>query len=67
MVDCASELQAHVEQTTANGDTDEMKDILVKFGTDIIASFAFGVQCNCLQNPNAEFRNWGKKIFQNSL
>jgi cytochrome P450 family 6 len=67
LVDCGNELRAHVEQSAAIGDTIEVKDILAKFSTDIIASFAFGVQCNCLQNPNAEFRNWGRKIFQLNL
>lgn len=67
LVDCGNQLQAHVEKSAANGDTIEVKDILAKFSTDIIASFAFGVQCNCLQNPNAEFRNWGRKIFQTNL
>jgi len=67
LVDCGNQLRAHVKQSAANGDTIEVKDILAKFSTDIIASFAFGVQCNCLQNPNAEFRNWGRKIFQTSL
>ena len=27
---------------------------------------AFGVNCNCLENPNCEFRYWGKKIFESS-
>jgi len=67
LVDCGNQLRAHVEQSAANGDTIEVKDILAKFSTDIIASFAFGIQCNCLQNPNAEFRNWGRKIFQTNL
>jgi len=67
LVDCGNQLRAHVEQSAANGDTIEVKDILAKFSTDIIASFAFGVQCNCLQNPNAEFRIWGRKIFQTNF
>jgi cytochrome P450 family 6 len=45
----------------------EVKDILAKFSTDVIASFAFGVQCNCLKNPDAEFRKWGRKIFQSNI
>jgi cytochrome P450 family 6 len=67
LVDCGDELRACLEQSAANGDIIEVKDILAKFSTDIIASFAFGVQSNCLQNPHAEFRNWGRKIFQTNL
>jgi cytochrome P450 family 6 len=33
----------------------------------VIASFAFGVQCNCLKNPDAEFRIWGRKVFQSNI
>jgi cytochrome P450 family 6 len=67
LVDCSNELRDHVEHSAAKGDIVEVKDILAKFSTDVIASFAFGVQCNCLQNPDAEFRNWGRKIFQTNV
>jgi cytochrome P450 family 6 len=67
LVDCGNELRTHVEPFAAGGETLEVKDILAKFSTDIIASFAFGVQCNCLRNPDAEFRKWGRKIFDVSI
>jgi cytochrome P450 family 6 len=44
-----------------------MKDILARYSTDVIASCAFGIQCNCLKNPDAEFRQWGRKCFEPSL
>lgn len=67
LVDCGDELRAHVDHFAANGEMLEVKDILAKFSTDIIASFAFGVQCNCLNNPDAEFRKWGRRIFDSSV
>lgn len=27
-------------------------------------STAFGINCNCLENPESEFRYWGKKVFE---
>jgi cytochrome P450 family 6 len=67
LADCGNELRTHVEHSAANGEMLEVKDILAKFSTDVIASFAFGVQCNCLKNPDAEFRKWGRKIFQTNI
>jgi cytochrome P450 family 6 len=67
LVDCGNELRTHVNQSALSGETLEVKDILAKFSTDVIASFAFGVQCNCLKNPDAEFRKWGRQIFQSNI
>jgi len=63
MVDCGKELRDILLQTARKGEAIEIKDILARYATDIIASCAFGIQCNCLQNPDAEFRIWGRKIF----
>jgi cytochrome P450 family 6 len=67
LADCGHELRKHVDDSAAKGQMLEVKDILAKFSTDVIASFAFGVQCNCLKNPDAEFRKWGRKIFETNV
>jgi cytochrome P450 family 6 len=63
LVDCGKELVSILEKSADNGEIIEIKDILARYSTDVIASCAFGVQCNCLKNPDAEFREWGRKIF----
>jgi cytochrome P450 family 6 len=63
MVECGKELKDVLLQTSRKGEAIRIKDILARYATDIIASCAFGIQCNCLQNPDAEFRIWGRKIF----
>lgn len=40
----------------------EMKDFFGRFTLDVIASCAFGVQCDSLQSPNAEFATLAAKF-----
>ncbi|XP_069671897.1 probable cytochrome P450 6a14 [Periplaneta americana] len=67
MIDCGKELGKYLEDPARKQDIVEVKDILARFTTDIIASAAFGIQCNCLKNPNAEFREWGRKLIEPSF
>jgi len=67
LVDCGQELGSILEKSASNEEIIEIKDILARYSTDIISSCAFGIQCNCLKNPDAEFRQWGRKIFEPSL
>ncbi|XP_073821343.1 cytochrome P450 6a16 [Musca autumnalis] len=41
----------------------EMYDWNGRFTTDVIGSCVFGVDCNSIRNPNAEFRTIGQKVF----
>lgn len=67
LVDCGVELQEYLQNFADKDDMLEMRDVLAKFSTDVIASCAFGIQCNCLKNPDAEFRQWGKKVLEVSF
>jgi len=64
LVDCGQELGSILEKCANNEEVIEVKDILARYSTDIIASCAFGIQCNCLKKPDAEFRQWGRKLFE---
>lgn len=39
----------------------EMKDVFTRYGNDIIASLAFGIEVNSLENPNSQFYLIGKQ------
>ena len=64
IVENGKQLQSYVKQSAENNETVEMKELLCRFTTDVISSCAFGIESNCLKNPDSEFRKWGKKIFQ---
>lgn len=40
----------------------EIRDILGRFMTDVIASCAFGLETDCINNPTSRFREMGKKM-----
>lgn len=54
------------EIATEQGDV-EIKEILARFTTDVIGSCAFGLECNCIRNPEAEFRKMGKRAFTQTI
>jgi cytochrome P450 family 6 len=67
LVDCGQELGKLLEESGRNQEIIEIKDILARYSTDIISSCAFGIESNSLRNPDAEFRQWGRKIFKSSI
>ncbi|XP_046734118.1 probable cytochrome P450 6a14 [Diprion similis] len=42
----------------------EVKELMARFSTDVIASVAFGIKCNSLENTEAEFPTMGRKVFE---
>ncbi|PNF28550.1 putative cytochrome P450 6a14 [Cryptotermes secundus] len=66
LVDCGQELGNILEEIANNEEIIEIKDIMARYTTDVISSCAFGIQCHCLENPDAEFRQWGRKLFESS-
>ncbi|XP_062552472.1 cytochrome P450 6a8-like [Armigeres subalbatus] len=57
----AEEFHKCMENEANNGREVEMKEFLARFTTDVIGNCAFGLECNSLTDPEAEFRKMGKK------
>ncbi|XP_047354943.1 uncharacterized protein LOC124951156 [Vespa velutina] len=57
-------LEKFLEKKVHERNEINIKEIFASFFTDIIMSTAFGINCNCLEHPESEFRYWGKKVFE---
>lgn len=64
---CAENLAKYIEEYSAKGKALEMKEVAAKYSIDVITTCAFGIQSNCLADPNAEFREFGRQIFDFSV
>ncbi|XP_044757086.1 probable cytochrome P450 6a13 [Coccinella septempunctata] len=62
LLDCTHSLKKVMDQL--EGEEVDIKDILGRFTTDIIGTCAFGIECNSLENPENEFRQKGKAVFE---
>ncbi|XP_025074593.1 cytochrome P450 6k1-like [Pogonomyrmex barbatus] len=66
MLICVKNLDEYLESLNLDGKgkTLEVRDITARFTTDIIGSTAYGLDVNSFKDPDAEFRRYGKMIFQ---
>lgn len=60
----ATELRNTIQNMLSNEDSldVELKDLLARYATDVIGNTAFGIECNSLKDPYAEFRRMGRLV-----
>lgn len=57
-------MDSAVKAAVVDGGDVEIKELCARYTTDVIGTCAFGLECNSLVDPNAEFRNKGKMLFE---
>ncbi|XP_063988414.1 uncharacterized protein LOC135168310 [Diachasmimorpha longicaudata] len=69
MLEVGQDLIAHIDSLNLKdcGRIIEMKELCARFATDMIATTAFGLRANCLNDPNADFRKYGKEVFRRTF
>uniref|UniRef100_A0A1B6M6B5 Cytochrome P450 n=1 Tax=Graphocephala atropunctata TaxID=36148 RepID=A0A1B6M6B5_9HEMI len=60
---CADQLQAHIDKVVLQKGEFEVKDLIARFTTDIIATCAFGLEVNSIEDRDDEFFKVGQLIF----
>lgn len=64
IVDVCNDMTSTLINQAKNGTAMiEFAELLACYTTDVIGKCAFGLECNSLKNPHAEFRKFGHKIF----
>lgn len=64
MTTCGEQLKECVDKKVSENAEVDVKDVLVRFTMDIIASCAFGLEINSLSDSESEFYHMGTKIFK---
>lgn len=64
---CGSTLQNYLEIVANKGDLLDVREIAASHATNFIASVAFGIDVDSINNPNNEFRVCGRKIFESTI
>ncbi|KAJ6635343.1 putative cytochrome P450 6a14 [Pseudolycoriella hygida] len=63
VVEIADLMKKQFEKNSQSG-VIEVKEALASFTTDVIGNVAFGLEMNSISDPDAKFRQMGKKIFE---
>lgn len=63
--DCGQVLENYLVKNVGDGvDVFEFRDLMARYNTNIISSVAFGIENDCINEPDHIFRRMGAKIFE---
>ncbi|EEZ99243.2 cytochrome P450 6BS1 [Tribolium castaneum] len=64
---CGEEMADILKEIAKREGKVEIKEILARYSTDVIGCCAFGIDCNSMRNPTAEFRLMGRRAFTQTI
>lgn len=67
MIDSSAPLTEFLTQSAKKQQLVDVRGLSARYATNIIASVAFGIEINCIDEPNAEFWTYGQKIIEPSM
>lgn len=67
LVDCGVPLQRYLKDVSTKDDQIEFREISARYATNVIASVGFGIDINCIDNPDTSFRKYGRQLFALTL
>uniref|UniRef100_A0A1B0EZ81 Uncharacterized protein n=1 Tax=Phlebotomus papatasi TaxID=29031 RepID=A0A1B0EZ81_PHLPP len=67
LVDCANSLEKKLKAEVDHNTEIEVRDLMARYTTNVIASVAFGIEVDSINEPNCSFRHYGKKAFAPTL
>lgn len=60
-------LDEYVGRYVDTNESLEMREVFARFATNVIVSVAFGIDIDCIKNPDCEFRKNGQLVFEPNL
>ena len=64
LLECGKQMIEAIDKLVVANEPVDIREILGCYSTDVIGSCAFGLDCNCFKEPDAEFRRNGRNIFK---
>lgn len=67
LVECGGSLQNYLDEAATSERLVDIRDLSARHATNVISSVAFGIDVNTIENPNNDFRKYGRQIFELSF
>lgn len=67
MVDCGKTLDKYLDRFANTDKPIEMREIFSRFAFNVIASVAYGIDIDCIEDPDCEFIKYAQRFFEPTL